>query len=272
MKRKFFSVLIALVLVLSFSLVTAVPVGAAETHNVIPFTVNDDGTNGVATWDTTEKNSGISSVKLVNPDVTVDDDFAEVFFGVNIALEDIVPATTSFYCYSTAGDYIPYFIFEIPGTFTDDAVLLRISNDAALSTGYTTAFAEFDASTITGSNWHYEELDVGWNVDASVWKTWAELLTSYGTEIVNCVVVELSAITTSTSVAHTAYVDDVTISGTPYDLEGTAEDKTTITAAIAAASEDEIITVQTGVYNTGSGESFPITVNTANLTIQAASS
>ena len=265
MKRRIFSVLFALVLACSLGLVTAVPVAAqAETLYVIPFTVNDDGAIGVATWDTTQQHSGSSSVKLVNTDITDANDFAEVYFGVNIALEDIVLATTSFWCKSTAGDYIPYFIFEIPGTFTEDAVLLRIGNDAEPSTNFVDVWHEFVASESSSPLWQWEELDADWNVEDSGWDTWDDLVTKYGEGVVNCVVVTLSAITLATG-DHTAYVDDVTISGTTYDLEGTAADYTTIQSAITAAETGDTISVAAGTYNEN------LVVGVEDLTLESSS-
>jgi len=274
LKKKIFSVLFALVLVLSLGLVTAVPVGAQETLNVIPFTVNndDEAIPGAATWVIPVKHSGASSVKLKNSEITDAAVFAKVYFGVEIALGDIILATTSFWAYSTDGDYIPYFIFEIPGTYDGGGVMVRISNDAALSTGFTADWAEFFASTITDSNWQLDIVNADYDsvVGYPQWKTWADLVTSYGSDIVNGVVVELSAITGATGL-HTVYVDDVTISGTIYDLEGTAADYTTIQSAVDAALPGDTITVVAGIYNTGSSESFPIDVNVADLTIQSVS-
>ena len=64
MKRKSFSVLIALVLALSLCLITAVPVAADPgTLNVVPFTLISGG-DGNATWSAVQPHSGTSSVLL----------------------------------------------------------------------------------------------------------------------------------------------------------------------------------------------------------------
>lgn len=63
MKRKIFSILLVLVLVLTFSLVTAVPVAAQSTLNVVPFTLITAG-DGSAAWSTAQPHSGTSSVLL----------------------------------------------------------------------------------------------------------------------------------------------------------------------------------------------------------------
>ncbi len=63
MKRKIISVLLTLVLVLSFSLVTAVPATAQSTLNVVPFSLINAG-SGTAAWATAQAHSGTSSVLL----------------------------------------------------------------------------------------------------------------------------------------------------------------------------------------------------------------
>jgi len=63
--RRILSVLLALVLVLSFGLMTAVPAGAAGvTHNVIPADLTASTGNATAEWSTTQAYSGSSSVHL----------------------------------------------------------------------------------------------------------------------------------------------------------------------------------------------------------------
>ena len=68
MKGKSIRVLLALVLVLSFSLVTAVPASAgAVTLNVRPYTLYT-GANGTSVWSTAQANTGSSSVLLTHTD------------------------------------------------------------------------------------------------------------------------------------------------------------------------------------------------------------
>ncbi len=64
MKRKFISVLLTLVLVLSFGLVTTVPVAAQATLNVYPLQLEEGIGSAVAEWTTTEKHSGNYAVRL----------------------------------------------------------------------------------------------------------------------------------------------------------------------------------------------------------------
>ena len=68
-----------------------------------------------------------------------------------------------------------------------------------------------------------------------------------------------------------AYVDDITASGTTHDLEGTSADYTTFQAAIDDASAGDTINVYAGLYNAASGETFPIEVDVADLTIKSVS-
>ncbi len=69
MKRKSFRILFALVLALSFSLVTAVPMAtpakaAPDTLNVYPLQLIETGANAVAEWSTTQKYTGSYSAHL----------------------------------------------------------------------------------------------------------------------------------------------------------------------------------------------------------------
>jgi hypothetical protein len=64
MKRKLINVLLALVLALSLSVITAVPAAAAPaTLNVVPFTLKTGG-DGTATWETAQHHTGSYSVEL----------------------------------------------------------------------------------------------------------------------------------------------------------------------------------------------------------------
>ena len=262
MKGKFraiWQVSLALVLVLSFSLVTAVPAAAADpaTLHVVPFTL-EASEGATAEWTTANKYTGSSSVFLSVPSSGA---YAEVSFGVNIALKDINLATTSFWCESTEGDYIPYFMFEILGNFGTEGVRLRINNDAADSAGYAD-WAKFVASTTT-PEWQWQILKADWSVGSEGWDTWDSLVETYGTEIVTTILVENSAVTGSYPVS--AYVDDITVSGTTYDLEGTADDYSSIQAAINAASPGDTINVAAGTYT----EAASINPG-ADLTLQGA--
>ncbi len=184
----------------------------------ILLTLEDDGT-GVAEFSTTEQHSGSSSVFL---SVSNDTEYAELYFPVNIKVEDIDLANTGFWAYSTAGTYIPYIMFYIEGGFTGTSDILRINNDAATvaSGPYGGVWGEYVAST-SGPTWQWEEIDTStWTVKDSGWDTWADLVTKYGSETVLEVMVSNSGITASTFPL-SAYIDDVTINGLTYDLEGT---------------------------------------------------
>jgi len=74
------------VLALSLSLVTAVPVAAATTYSVIPFTLVDDGT-GTAAWSDAEYHTGSYSVKLYAPAST--GDYGKVVMPLDMEFESL---------------------------------------------------------------------------------------------------------------------------------------------------------------------------------------
>ena len=246
---KIFGVGLSLVMVLSLTVAFA-PVAVAADYkendwkswglpavdpdtNVGPIAVAPDGTlyaavaqggltiegDGTVDFSTTEAHSGSSSVFLSVPSAA---EYAELYFPVNIKVEDIDLANTGFWAYSTAGTYIPYIMFYIEGGFTGTSDILRINNDAptVASGPYGGVWGEYVASS-SGPTWQWEEIDTStWTVEDSGWDTWADLVTKYGSETVLEVMVSNSGITASTFPL-SAYIDDVTINGLTYDLEGT---------------------------------------------------
>lgn len=158
----------------------------------VPFTL-EAYSGCTAEWTSDEQHTGCSSVKLYNPAGEVDDNYAEVAFDLPcmIKLSEIDMDATSFFC-KTSSAWTPYFMFELE---SGD----RINTDAFAGAGYAD-WAEYVASSTP--QWQYGS-------DSS-WHDWPEVLTDYGNEIVEIVLVELSGLPSG---AYTAYVDDITING-----------------------------------------------------------
>ncbi len=229
MKRKIpkiLSVALALVLVLSFSLVMAVPVAAGgKILSVVPFTLESDDENAdsVAEWSTDYYSSGSSSVFLYVPEGATGNAYAEFYFPVNIPLGEIDLIETSYWCYSASGDYIPYLMFELAGG-------ARINDDAPAKAGE--GWQQYDVSA---------EPDV-WQGDDGTFRTWAETVAFYHADtLVTGILIENSAIGVGPPFPETrAYVDDITVNGTTYyDL---------IQDAVDAAQPNDTITVAAGTY------------------------
>jgi len=222
-KSKIFSIFFAVVLVVSFSLVMAVPAGAAGPGtplNVIPFTLEAGGEGCTAQWVTAEKHTGSSSVRLCNPAGDFDANYAEVALPLapGTPLSSIDMSITSFYCKTTSA-WTPYFIFR----FGDGT---GINTDATAGAGYTT-WAQYVASSTPQWQWP----------DGN-WHSWDETLATYGATVVTTVLVELSGLPAG---SYTAYVDDIEINGTTY--YGLIQD------AINAAQDGDTILVAAGTYN-----------------------
>ncbi len=268
MKGKFIRVLIALVLVLGFSSVTAVPAGAADTLNVIPFTLNDVS-GGTAVWSMVDKHSGDYSV-LLSDGGTVGS-AGTVEFTVNIPLADIT-------------DLSFWFNHDTPDAAFDNfipALSLHLDTnddgeqDAAVALNADTAgtplFADgtWDQWTLAEwDNWHDSEAE--WNM------TLAYAQAKFDGAMVLHVMVGEGGWGSGAWTANTAYVDDIAITTTTtttYDLEGTSDDYTTIQSAIDIANPDDTITVQAGIYveNVNVDKSLTLTgASSATVTVNAA--
>ncbi len=236
--RKLLPLAISALMVLSLALIVATtPVSAAgpKTWIVRPITLESGG--GSATWTTDIQHTGVSSVKLT---IALETDYAELSVPVDIALENLELENTSFWCKSTVGDRIPYFIFVLE---TDH----RINNDADSSAGYSN-LAEYKASK-----------SPQWQDEDGVWRTWAETVSHFESETkITSVIICLSDWPTLLS-----YVDDLKVNNVTYELE--QSDYNTIQAAITAAGAGDTVLVYPGIY------AEDLVVNTANLTLKSES-
>jgi len=134
MKRKIFSVLLALVLVLSFSLVTAVPAAAQDEMPdamVFPFELGGKAVgNYVAEWSTAQVKSGSSSVHLKTTGTVGDGDEARIRIDFSVLPGGDTPelgdlTSISWYEYLVEG-YPPHIdiYLDIDGDGTSDDALV----------------------------------------------------------------------------------------------------------------------------------------------------
>ncbi len=258
MKRKIFSVLLVLALVAGFGLVTALPAAAATTRNVIPYTLGSL-TDATPTWSTAQQNSGSSSALLVHSSGANQRAYVQFAPPAGITLTEFVaaPATYGFSYWRTEDKIGP----QLELTFTDDADgWVELTAEVALY-DYTTddLTVQWIDKTLSGTeqcqffgddsaNASYTGTGLG-NLSALIVdiaaRATADNEAAVGAWEMTKVIVDLGW----SGDTQTAYVDDVIIDGTTYDLEGTAADYETIQAAIdASAATGDTVTVAAGVY------------------------
>ena len=304
MKKKILNVLLVLVMVVSFSLVTAVasftlitavpatPAIATQipttTYNVIPFSLSKTA-SGVAAWTSAQHHTGSSAANLTAPATA---DYARVKLAIDNA-EFISLAAPSFYyrinasavattedigatwpMYERSGATVstgylsPYPVIYITDGTTPHYI---IGQPWAESTkvGWTLWNNATASNVTTAALWHDEAFTnpgIGGSVPAG-WGPLSYFETLYTGYTVVGFGVGLGSFTVTGQ--QTACVDDITVSGATYNLEGTSDDYSTFQAAIDEASTGDIINVYAGLYSAASGETFPIEVNVADLTIKS---
>ena len=274
MKGKFIRVLIALVLVLGFSSVTALP-AEATTLNVIPYTLGST-TNDSAEWSTTNTApSGSYSAKLTHTASASEHAWVQFAPPAGITLAEFVAAPTTYgFTYWRTEDKVGP-LLEMRFTDGGDA-LAEITVDMALydyTTDDLTGQWIVKTASSTEQCMYYGE-DSG-NVGLSgtgVLGDLSDLITdiaagaaaddaaAVGAWEMTRVRVDLGW---SGDTQDSAWIDDVVIDGTTYNLEGTSADYSTIQSAINAASADDTITVAAGTYLED------ISISTANLTLES---
>jgi len=276
MKRKFLSVLIALVLVMSFSSVTALPAAAEpDTLNVIPFRLVVSG-DGTAQWSTTSALLGNYSVELVGGATQDGDDYAAVVIPMDgtMLLSEVITFVYN-YTFASAGNWGPHMCFYTHDPVDDETGEISLYSGSTGPPAGTPAAEGLNTVTLVpttpGFFWYGTETTSDLTQALPNMYTLAQFQADDGTgddgdgfgrHVIDRVQIEYGW-WSSGDASEPAYVDDVTLNTTTYDLEGTATDYTTIQAAIDAAFEDDIISVADGAYVED------VSVSTANLTLMS---
>lgn len=266
MKRKFFSIFFALVLVLSFSLVTAVPVAGQEpeTLNVAPFILYQEG-SGVPEWSTESAHSGTYSVKLKAPEPA---DYAKVKMAISGAFSSFT-APSFYYKISS----------EAVRSTRDTLESEGLTRDTATFTdgGYLSPYPVIHISDGTTHHWIIgqlwaEDTQVDWTewdntqashvYDEAYWHDdtgaqvgnmhslsyWTDYYSTYDVVDVGIGLGSFGAEAPETMTLQSAYVDSLTINTTTYDLE--EPEYTSIQEAVNAANPagGDTIIVAAGTY------------------------
>ena len=233
MKRKIFSVLFALVLVLSFSLVTAVPVAAADPGDIEFSTAGD----GIAEWSTEQAYSGSYSVKFHTD--TWDWTYK---YAVGIPVDDIPLNELTELSYWRNGvsflpkimDYAPPAVllcidanndgkldFDTDGTLSEDPSLM--GDDAIFGIGadwVETDIGWIEVNGLTNSYWMYGGV---WTIDKTGyhggWVTYSSLQEFTGSGPIDPTDHVMLVVIAGGNPDGDVYIDDLTINGIPYEFE-----------------------------------------------------
>ena len=215
--RRIISILFALVLVLSFSLVTVLPAMAADessTLNVVPFETQALGDGATAEWTNADNHTGSYSVELTTPESPTADDYAAVVVPAPEGLKVGDIESWSFYRKSADTTLVaPYIAFDID---TDD--------DGVVDESITQTITKYDIPELPANEW-YELNNTNtfnqWHI-GSTGGPWDSIVIGYEDAIVINIRVAIGGIdpsATDINWAQTCYVDDVAINGVTCDLE-----------------------------------------------------
>ena len=305
MKRKIFSVLFALVLVLSFSLVTAVP-AAAQTTTYGTWYLAYSGTGGAAAWSTTQAHDDTYSAYLQSGTQT--SSYGRVWKPADITLANITAVSFWHYLDSSSqldhsswpmfleegetysdgtGYFTPYVTLKITDGTTDHWLISQQfarDPDGTWAAGWeqwqmSDNAAEYPAASgmdPAEALWH-DELwtDDGGTGGSGAYPAGWEYLSYFQTTYSGYDVVELkvSVGDWATTINQTAYVDDITVaaSTTQYAVEPRvfigATPYGAIKTAIDAATTGQTINVSSGTFRSSTS---PIDVD-EEVTIQSVS-
>jgi len=282
LKRKIFSVLLALVLVVSFSLITAVPTAAASTLLVRPYTLGPD-THGTSVWSTAQAKTGSDSVLLTHTTGTgsVYVDFIPPA-GETLATfqADITAATPAWsfqhYLENTGVTNGPQFelrFTESGGTGWLEVTAVGLQNYTGtaawvIETLAGATVAGYGGNTPDGSSvFEWGPLTALSGIEAAVNTAWeaAETGTTASAYVLTRVRVELWE-----DIDQYCYIDDITIAGVTYygmidDAIDVGVNGDTISVAAGTYTEDPVIDAEL----TLSGPNAAISPNTGTRVTEA---
>jgi len=274
LKRKIISVLLTLVLVLSFSLITAVP-AAAVAADAIPKATFTTNSNGTAVWSTTQKDAGVYSVELTLTAATTDHAVVQVFLPAGITLADLADMSYTYYVDSAGSDIVNQGGIATKDGWSDSVPVYQAPYlSIQFSTG---GIVQHDVAVITSIDaWATDTIggDEVWHGtfgDGNQDFSW--FLGEYAGEEVESVCLQLDKNGTDDTVTALSYVDTITIDGVTYDLEPRVINTTqttvfnTIQDAIDSATAADTISVVAGTYT----EDLLIPVGTDDLELAGAS-
>jgi len=264
LKRKIFSILFTLVLVVGLSLIPATPAAAATTYNVAQYTLQTG--DNAASWSTTQQGSGTHSV-LLNY-VSGDNSYVEFTPATGTTVNDLATITDGWsWWYYASEAYGP--LLELRFTSGDGHVDITV-NTAEASPAITTGTTEEVTSASTCIYFGNDATDQTEFSNNTGSVTLAGVLASIDAQAAMTAGSETAAAWVLTRVraeigwddnARTCYIDDIEIAGTTY--YGLFEDVIDV-----AAATGDTISVAAGTYNAET--TWPIDVDKALLTIQGA--
>ena len=272
MKKKIFSVLFALVLVVSFSLVTAVPAGAVDLayEPTIGWWQSTNPDSGTAEYSIAQWHSADYSVHLEAFKGFGTDDYHEVYVanptGVD-SLDDLTSVTFWYYCPSGDNDVAPLIDvwLDMDGTYSrefpptgDEEWLLGMLDDVTTYDAWVEVpLSDIEWVRATGGTIYGDG-------DAGLSAAKAEADSGDYATLGDCPVLAIGVETggpgtyiSSRSYDMDFYVDDLTINTTTYAMDPRVVNTTqtagyvTIQEAIDAADPDDTISVAAGAYNEG---------------------
>jgi len=217
LKRKIFSILFAVVLVCSFSLMTAVPVGAADPGG-LELVAKGDCT---AEWTTEKAKVGSYSAKLTLPTGTMPPGTKNAEIQIDVSGQGLTLAAMEWsYWTWTPPDmesYVPRVSFyaDLNGDGVADKIVGGNINSAPTTEEWYQVTPEL-WKDYSGGFYVWKEDGTGFAFAVGA-DPWAKAVEMWGeAEIVR---VDLGYDFCGTNGFITAYVDDLTINGVPYDLE-----------------------------------------------------
>ena len=261
MRRKFFSVLIALVLALSLSLIPATPVAASPgTLNVRPFTLQT-GTNAAA-WSTTQKATGSSSVLLSY--ASGDSSYVEFtpLTGTTVAdLDDISGGWSWWYYFPAADGYGPLLELRFTGgsghvDITVDTAEATHTHDAGTTVEVTNASSCIYYGNDPADQTSFDDVTSSLTLAGVLAAINAETAMTDGNDVATAW--ELTRVRVEigwSGSARTCYIDDIEINSVIY--YGKIDD------AVDSASASDTIQVYPGTY------AEDVSVGTASLTLES---